>query len=75
MDGSITLGQVIVPGLSAILGGIAAGVGAYYAMRIELAILRTRVEQLAQADDDHAANINDAHRRIDRMLESRRASP
>lgn len=60
--------QMFTPGLSALLGGVAAGVGAFYAMRIELAILRTRIEGLKESLAGMREDIDGAHRRIDALM-------
>lgn len=67
MDDLLT-GPLLVPMLSALFGGVASYLGAHQAMRIELAVLRTRIEALERADGDHTDNLNDAHRRIDALL-------
>lgn len=59
------LHTLAVPFLSAVLGGVVSFIGGFLAMRIELAVLRTRVESLSKSLDGMRENIDEAHRRVD----------
>lgn len=63
---------LIVPFISAVLGGVVSFVGGYLAMRVELAVLRTQVKSLQEALTGMKENIDEAHRRVDTWYQSRR---
>lgn len=62
---------LVVPVLSALVGGVASYLGAHQAMKIELAILRTRVDALERVSVSQADDIDAVHRRIDDVLHNR----
>jgi hypothetical protein len=62
------LTEYMIPALSAILGGLFSAVASYVALRVELAILRTKIEALSESISGMKDNIDEAHRRIDGAL-------
>lgn len=55
----------IVPALSALVGGVGSYWATHVAMRIELAVLRTRIDGLADSLRGMKSDIDDAHKRLD----------
>ena len=56
---------------SAVVSGVVSGMGAYVAIRVEIAVMNWRMKR---ADEDRAAmsiRIDDAHERIDQLQRSR----
>ena len=62
------LADFIVPAVSAIVGGVFSAGASYIAMRVELAVLRERIQALADSLSGMKEDIDGAHRRIDAML-------
>lgn len=63
---------LIVPFISAVLGGVVSFAGGYLAMRVELAVLRTQVQALQESLTGMKDNIDEAHRRVDSWYQTRR---
>lgn len=57
--------------LSAAISGALAGIGAYVAIRVEIAVVKHRMDRADEDRRDLKVDIGDAHDRIDALSRSR----